>query len=102
MPRIFAKLDPDFPGNFDYHGSYIYNRDIKEWEFKGYKCVYCDQLFKHNPTISGKHLKSCKGISRKKPKEPEQEPLIISTKGEEWSPLEINHNFSRQKPNFQD
>jgi len=102
MPRIFAKFDPDFPGDFDYHASYVYDRETKEWEFKGYKCVHCDQIFKHNPTVSGKHLNNCKGVSRKKPKEIEEEPLIISNKGTIWSPLEMNHKFSRTKPNFRD
>ena len=101
MPRIFAKFDPDFPGNSTYHGSYVYDRLKKEWEFKGYKCVHCDQVFKHNPT-TGKHMNSCKGISRKKPKEEEDTPLVVSTKGTEWKPIEINQNFSRTKPNFRD
>lgn len=101
MPRIFAKFDPNFPGNATYHGSYVYDRIKKEWEFKGYKCVHCDQVFKHNPT-TGKHMNNCKGVSRKKPKEEEQEPLIVSDKREVWKPLEINHNFSKTKPNYRD
>ena len=102
MPRIFAKFDPDFPGNFNFHGSYVYNRETKEGDFKGYKCVHCDQMFKHNPTISNKHMNSCKGVSRKKPKDEDDKPLVVSTKGVEWSPFEINQNFSRTKPNFRD
>ena len=101
MPRIFAKFDPDFPGDTTYHGSYTYNRDTHEWEFKGYKCVHCDQIFKHNPT-TGRHMNNCKGISRKKPKDEEQEPLVVSNKREIWKPLEINQNFSRTKPNYRD
>jgi len=101
MPRIFAKFDPDFPGDSTYHGSYSYDRITKEWEFKGYKCVHCDQVFKQNPT-KGKHLNNCKGISRKKPKDEELIPTLLNVFGSEWKPIEINHNFSRTKPNYRD
>lgn len=101
MPRIFAKFDPDFPGDSTYHGSYSYNREIKDWEFKGYKCVHCDQVFKHNPS-TGKHMNSCKGVSRKRPKDEDEMPLIISVKRELWKPLETNQVPTRTKPNYRD
>jgi uncharacterized C2H2 Zn-finger protein len=101
MPRIFAKYDPNFPGDTKYHGSYSLNLITKQWEFKGYKCVHCDQIFKQNPT-TGKHQNNCKGISRKKPKDEEDMPTLLDKRGKEWKPLETNQVLSRTKPNYRD
>lgn len=93
MPRIYVVKDPDFVGNKDFHSSYFYDTQKKEWQFLGYKCNHCEKTFKTS-SVKVKHLDTCKGISRKKQKEEEQ-PLILNQKGEEWQPLESNQIFSK-------
>lgn len=101
MPRVKGIKDPNFDGNLDFHVSYSYDLQKKEWVFLGYRCVYCEKTFLTSG-VKDKHLNTCKGISRKKPKDEEDQPLIKDQKGKEWSPFEINHKKYSQKKNFHD
>jgi len=99
MPKIIAKFDPSFTGNTDFHSTYVYDRIKQEWKFTGYKCVYCERTLLTNPTNS-KHLKNCKGISHRKPKDEVSEPTLLNKYGSEWTPIDSNLNKSSRKRSY--
>ena len=77
-----VKLTSDIitPKYYNFHQSYYYNHKIKEWQFIGYRCVFCERTIKSNKAMD-KHYENCKSRVRNKEKEESTEKVLREYKG---------------------
>lgn len=85
-----VKLNPNPQHHENFH--LVYRRPLQplgpsKWEFMGYRCVKCDRTVQNDSTVI-KHGLNCK--PREKKLRDEEPLMILDSKGESWTPFEIN------------
>jgi uncharacterized C2H2 Zn-finger protein len=101
MPAHRIKpVEPEKPiSHPHFHQTYKYDTKLKKWEFMGFRCIRCGAVYKKENTID-KHSETCKFILTTismENKERINQPNIITTTGEAWTPVETNQKFSYPK-----